>query len=155
MQLADVNFDKKKQKVLWPLYARKEVKSNELPDFLTSEAAQIRKNRKIGFEYSKFKGLESVSGMRFLGAVTGSTSLYDDDNDDVKGLLDKEALRVRAAAGVPALSGDWGGEGSRKGGGSGTRLPITRGGQAAAGSTEGGRNRIFRHLCTNTSCRGL
>eukprot|EP00903_Cladosiphon_okamuranus_P018902 g17385.t1 len=88
--------------------------------------------------------LESVSGMRFLGGVTGSTNMKD---DEVKVMLDREALRVRAAAGVPALPGHWGGGGSAN--------AITGGDNAAAGSTEGGRTRIFRHLCTTTSCRGL
>eukprot|EP00752_Nemacystus_decipiens_P015583 g13906.t1 len=100
--------------------------------------------------------LESVSGMRFLGAVNGSNGLfYDDEASGVKVLLDKEALRVRAEAGVPALSGDWGGGGSGEGGGNGTQLSITGGEVEASGSTEGGRTRIFRHLCTSTSCRGL
>lgn len=96
--------------------------------------------------------LESVSGMRFFGAVTGATNLHD---KDIKACLDREVLRVRATARVPALSGDWGGGRAGKGGGSGTGLPITAGGEAAAALTEGGRTRIFRHLCTTTSCRGL
>lgn len=97
--------------------------------------------------------LERVSGMRFLGAVTGSTSLFGDEfGDDVKVSLDRETLRVRATAEVPALSGDWGGGGSGKGS---TRLSIAGGEGAAAASTEGGRARVFRHLCATTSCRGL
>lgn len=96
--------------------------------------------------------LESVAGMRFLGAMTGSTNPYD---EEVQVLLDREALRVRAAAGVPALPGHWGERGSGSAGAIGARLSITRGDKAAAGSTEGGRTRIFRHLCTTTSCRGF
>ena len=90
MQLADVNFDKKKQKVLWPLYARKEVKSNELPDFLTSEAAQIRKNRKIGFEYSKFKGLESVSGINRRRVIQSKGVMRDREQSETESNSDDE-----------------------------------------------------------------
>ncbi|CAN0417923.1 unnamed protein product [Pylaiella littoralis] len=108
--------------------------------------------------------LESVSGMRFLGAATStelssSTGLLD---DDAKVSLDQEALRVRADARVPPLSGHWGG-GAEKGNGKGNssrrkgkqRAALTDGGGEVADPARSGSRRVFRHLCTATSCRGL
>lgn len=79
--------------------------------------------------------LSSVSGMRFFG-----TGLLD---ETAKLSLDKEAIQVRERAGVPALPGDWGtavGKTNRK---DDQRLSIAD------------RPRVFRHLCSTTSCRGL
>lgn len=87
------------------------------------------------------EALESVAGMRFLGSASGTGVL----DDDAKTSLDKEAIQERERAGVPALPADWG-----EGNGSGYRQ-ITAGGDAV----EASKRRLFRHLCTATSCVGV
>lgn len=97
--------------------------------------------------------LESVSGMRFLGAATGeaagAAASQGTIDEDAKLSLDKEALQVRTRAGVAPLSGEW------RGGGKRLALTGQGGDTNAAAAAEGGRPRLFRHLCTATSCRGL
>lgn len=86
------------------------------------------------------EALSSVSGMRFFG-----TGLLD---ETAKLSLDKEAIQVRERAGVPALSGDWG-----------IGIEKTnwreKNGKDDQSLTTADRPRVFRHLCTTTSCRGL
>ncbi|CAM9231230.1 unnamed protein product [Ectocarpus sp. 4 AP-2014] len=86
------------------------------------------------------EALSSVSGMRFFG-----TGLLD---EIAKLSLDKEAIEVRERAGVPALSGDWG-----------TGIEKTnrreKNGKDNQSLSTADRPRVFRHLCTTTSCRGL
>ncbi|CAN0214010.1 unnamed protein product [Scytosiphon promiscuus] len=114
------------------------------------------------------EALESVSGLRFLGATMGASAIERDapfdDETAIKEFIDKEAIRVRAKAGVPALSGDWGGRlggekhGKNRGkrrGGKGKQQMATSGGGGASWADGEGRTRVFRHLCTTASCRGL
>lgn len=116
------------------------------------------------------EALESVSGLRFLGATAGASAMDApgairrapfDDETAIKEFIDQEALRLRAKAGVPALTGGWGrggGEnkaknrGKRRGGKG--KQQLLAGGEVSSPDGEG-RTRVFRHLCTTTSCRGL
>lgn len=90
------------------------------------------------------EALESVAGMRFLGAASSSSGGLD---EAAREFLDNEAVQVRAAAGVPALTADWV---NRKDNGY-RRLEA---GEDTGIGTER-EKRLFRHLCTVTSCKGL
>lgn len=89
--------------------------------------------------------LESVAGMRFLGAASGVGVL----DDDPKVSLDMEAMVEREKAGVPALPADWGGGGGGRG--SLRRAKLTG---DAVGSSASDRM-LFRHLCGAVDCVGL
>lgn len=114
------------------------------------------------------EALESVSGLRFLGAMdaadapgapaSATSGGSSGEEAAIKEFLDQEAIRLRAKAGVPALSGDWGRVGvekkgnhsGKRSGGNGKRPQLSIGGADGEG-----RTRVFRHLCNTTSCRGL
>lgn len=85
------------------------------------------------------EALESVAGMRFMGAASSASGGLD---EAARELLDQQALALRAAAGVPALPFD-----SVNPSDSGYRQ--LEAGQAEASEVE---RRLFRHLCSVTSC---
>ncbi|CAN0004308.1 unnamed protein product [Ascophyllum nodosum] len=85
--------------------------------------------------------LESVSGMRFLGEASDSGDL----DDDAKAFLDEEAMQERARAGLPPFSEFFGGEAPSTG--------CRRIESAEHVARE--KRRLFRHLCTATSCVGV
>ncbi|CAM9354612.1 unnamed protein product, partial [Hapterophycus canaliculatus] len=92
------------------------------------------------------EALESVAGLSAIGRGPF------EDEAAIKEFIDQEALRLRAKVGGPALSGDWGRLGGEK---NGKKRGKRRGGKGKQLLSSEGRTRVFRHLCTATSCRGL
>lgn len=87
--------------------------------------------------------LESVAGMRFLGAASSRVGGLD---QSARGFLDNEAIRIREVAGIMPLSPDWV---NRVNNGY-KRLENDK-----VSEKQEGDARLYRHLCSVTSCRGL